>query len=60
MNFRFSDVTIDKTDAGSSFEFSPSSRTVLATQPYNLADSASDSNRFDIVNRAKISNRIWG
>ena len=52
MNFRFSDVTIGKTDAGNSFEFSPSSRTVLSTQPHNLADSAPYGNRFDILNRA--------
>ena len=52
MNLSFSYATIGKMDAGNSFEFSSSARTVLFTQPHNLTDSAPYSNRFDILNRA--------
>ena len=52
MNLRCSDVTIGEPDAGNTFEFSPSSRTVSSAQPHNLADSSPDSNRFNILNRA--------
>ncbi len=50
MDFCFSDTTIDKSNTGNSFEFSPSSRTILFAKPPDLTDSPAYGNRFDIIN----------
>ena len=52
MNLCPSDATAGKTNAGNSFEFPPSSRTVAVAQPHNFTNSPTDSNRFYILNRA--------
>ena len=49
MDFCFSDTAIDQSNTGNSFEFPPSSRTILSAKPHDFINAPAYGNRFDII-----------
>ena len=52
VNFCMANTTINKSYLGYTFEFTPSSRSIIATQESQLTDSIADRNNLNIRNLA--------